>query len=92
MIYKVIISDEAEFDILRLRKSGNKVAIKKIDKFLDEIEIHPYTGTGKPEPLKDNMSGFWSRRISDKHRFIYKVNDNKVVVIVVSSYGHYDDK
>ena len=50
------------------------------------------TGTGKPEYLKHDKRGVWSRRITQKHRLIYKIHNNIVVVEVVSAYGHYGDK
>lgn len=52
MIFQIKLSDEAEKDILSYRKSGNKSALKKIDVFIDELRINPYSGTGKPERLK----------------------------------------
>lgn len=49
-------------------------------------------GTGKPEPLSGDRSGQWSRRITQKHRLIYEIEENIVTVDVLSAYGHYDDK
>ena len=51
---------------------------------------HPFEGLGKPEALKGDLAGYWSRRIGQKHRFIYKVKEDRIIVI--SCYGHYDDK
>ena len=59
---------------------------------IQEIQEHPTTGTGKPEPLKGNRLGQWSRRISQKHRLIYEIREEIVTVLILSSYGHYDDK
>ncbi|MBK8152543.1 MAG: Txe/YoeB family addiction module toxin [Saprospiraceae bacterium] len=54
---------------------------------IDDIKIHPYSGVGKPEPLKYNLSGAWSRRISKEHRLVYEVvNDT---VLILSAKGHY---
>ncbi len=62
---------------------------KKIRDLIVEIARKPFKGTGKPEPLKGNYKGCWSRRITKEHRLIYKVhNDN---VIILSCFGHYDD-
>ena len=55
-----------------------------------DIMEHPFEGIGKPEALKGDLTGYWSRRINDKHRLIYKVEDE--FVIIISCYGHYDDK
>jgi toxin YoeB len=53
---------------------------------------HPTTGTGHPEPLKGKPEGRWSRRITDKHRLVYRIYEDTVVVLVLSAYGHYGDK
>ena len=73
-------------------KSGDKVSIKKIETILSELSEHPYTGLGNPEQLKYELSGFWSRRINQKDRMIYSVNENTVTVYVFSAFGHYFDK
>ena len=52
---------------------------------------HPHTGTGHPEQLSGDLSGKWSRRITKRHRLIYEIHDNEVVVIAISAYGHYSD-
>ena len=64
MTYKVLITDTAAADIFRLRKSGDIKALKKLDSLLSELESHPETGTGHPEPLKGNRAEQWSRRIT----------------------------
>jgi len=65
-------------------------AFKKINALIKETTRTPFTGTGKPEPLRGNLSGFWSRRISGKHRLVYKVEQD--VLIVASCKSHYDEK
>jgi len=91
MIYRVELKEKAELDLFRLAKS-DPGAFKKAQKFLEELSEHPRTGTGKPEPLRGEPAGRWSRRISKKHRMIYRIYETEVVVIVISAYGHYDDK
>lgn len=54
---------------------------KKITKLLESIAKTPFSGIGKPEPLKHELSGYWSRRISDEHRIIYTVKNNRIKVI-----------
>jgi toxin YoeB len=90
--YEIEFTELALNDIERMSKAGEIQALKKIDAFLDELKEHPYTGTGKPKPLKGNRVGQWSRRISDKHRLVYSVDDNKIVVLIISAYSHYNDK
>jgi len=90
-MYKIDFTKTAREDILRLERSEPQ-SFKKVEKLLLELEKHPYTGTGKPEPLKEDRVGQWSRRITDKHRLVYKIEENKVTVLVLSAWGHYDDK
>jgi toxin YoeB len=92
MSYTVMLSREAIQNVEKLRKAGERVALKKLNALLDELAVHPYEGTGKPKPLGGNRAGQWSRRITDKHRLVYSVNDATVIVLVLSASGHYDDK
>ncbi|KQM72520.1 toxin YoeB [Pedobacter sp. Leaf216] len=62
-------------------KSVNKSILKKINALVKEIEHTPFEGTGKPEPLKHTYSGWWSRRINLEHRLVYKVEDNKIILL-----------
>ena len=71
-------------------KSGDKASIKKIEKIFIELSQTPYSGIGNPEPLKHELTGFWSRRINAKDRIIYKVQDDIVTVFVISAMSHYD--
>lgn len=87
--YQVIIKATAEKDLSKHKKSGDKASIKEILKILNELKEHPYTGTGNPEELKYELSGFWSRRINKKDRLIYEVQEEVVTVFVVSAFGHY---
>jgi toxin YoeB len=90
--YQLEFKDQALADLKVHSKVGDKATIGKIDKILDELEKHPYTGTAKPEPLKGDLKGFWSRRINHQDRMIYSVNDKAVTVVIVSAIGHYFDK
>jgi toxin YoeB len=65
---------------------------KKLQALLHELAEHPRTGTGKPERLGGNRTGLWSRHITDKHRLVYLIDNGKIVVLVLSVAGHYDDK
>ena len=62
--------------------------IKKINQLIKDITRNPFDGIGKPEALRGNLSGFWSRRITDEHRMIYAVEDE--TVIIISCKGHYE--
>ncbi len=91
MSYIVNFSEQALADVDRLKAHEPK-AYEKFLSFLSELTEHPRTGTGHPEPLKGVPEGCWSRRLSKKHRLIYRIFDAEVVVLVISAYGHYDDK
>jgi len=92
MKYEIIYSPEAEDDLRRHAKAGNKILLKRISKLLLELEEHPETGTGKPEKLKYKKIEYWSRRIDDKHRMEYTIDHNIVNVFLISVWGHYYDK
>jgi len=79
-------------DFQKQRKYGNKDILSKIEKIFNELKEHTYTGTGKPEPLKHNLQGLWSRRINQKDRLVYEVVENIVTVYILSAIGHYEDK
>jgi toxin YoeB len=74
-----------------LAKSEPK-AFSKAQRFIEELKVHPKTGTGKPEALKGDRNGQWSREITKKHRLIYEIHDTEVIVIVISAYGRDGDK
>lgn len=90
--YIVALGIEARKDLKFHFKSGNKATIKKIEKILLELTEHPFTGDGKPEELKYDYTGYWSRRINMKDRIIYRVEEEIVTVFVISALGHYLDK
>jgi len=90
MNYDVILLDSAKDDLSALKKNEIQ-AYRKVVALLDELCEHPRTGTGKPKLLR-HRPGVWSRRITDKHRLLYIIEDEKVIVIVLSTKGHYDDK
>jgi len=91
MAYKIRYQRQAIEDAKRLKQEEPK-AFEKLLKLEAELKEHPRTGTGKPEPLSGNRAGEWSRRITRKHRLVYEIHDTEVVVLVLTAYGHYDDK
>ena len=91
MIYSIRLSDRVKDDLARLAKSEPK-AFAKAGKFIEELRVHPKTGTGHPEPLKGLPEGRWSRQITKKHRLIYQIYETEVYIDVLATYGHYDDK
>ncbi len=62
-------------------QSQDKKTLKRLNKLLVDTKIQPFEGLGKPEPLRENLSGFWSRRIDDTNRLVYAVDDNYITII-----------
>ena len=84
---EIIYQKRALEDLDFWKKSGNKQIQKKITELLEDIVQHPFTGIGKPEPLKYELQGCWSRRITDEHRLVYEIfNEN---IHILSMKGHY---
>lgn len=88
MSYHLDFSNQAKNDIEFYKKSGSKVILKKILALLYELTEHPFEGTGKPEAVKYNLTGYWSRRINQEHRLVYEVIKN--TVFIHSAKGHYE--
>jgi len=84
---KYIFTDESWDDYLYWQKT-NKKMLKRINALLKDISRNPFSGIGKPEPLKHKYSGFWSRRIDGKHRLIYRVKDDEIQI--AKCRFHYD--
>ena len=72
-------ADDAWDDYLYWQQQDKKI-LKKINRLIKEIQREPFEGTGEPEPLKYNWSGYWSRRITIEHRLVYKVVDDNLLV------------
>lgn len=90
-MYKIVLSKRAEKDLYSLFKSEPKVYQKAI-LLLKEIEQHPKSGRGKPQLKQHDLAGLYARKITDKHRLVYSVNEDTITVYVLSAKGHYDDK
>jgi len=84
---KYIFVDESWDDYLYWQKT-NKKYVKKINELLKDISRQPFSGMGKPEPLKFQYTGYWSRRIDGEHRLIYKVKDDEI--LIAKCRFHYD--
>ena len=80
--------DEAWEDYLYWQ-SQDKKTLKRVNQLLKDIEREPFSGIGKPEPLKGELSGFWSRRIDEVNRLVYRIREN--VVEILPCRGHYDE-
>ncbi|MBQ4507901.1 MAG: Txe/YoeB family addiction module toxin [Paludibacteraceae bacterium] len=90
MKFFVEVKEKAQRDLKRLLDDEPK-AYRKALALIEELYSHPKTGTGHPEQLK-NYPCTWSRHITKKHRLVYEVHDMQVIVLVLTAYGHYDDR
>lgn len=90
--FRIEIKELAKKQIIQHYKSGDKKSIKNIEKILLELSETPFEEIGNPEPLKYELAGFWSRRINQKDRMIYYLEDDTVTIFIVSAKGHYSDK
>ena len=84
---EIIFLPDAEDDLQFWIATGNKDILKKITQLIDDIKINPHSGLGKPEPLKHQLTGLWSRRINKEHRLIYEISDGRILIL--SAKGHY---
>lgn len=80
--------DEAWIDYIYWQTQDKKT-LKRINNLIKDTERSPFEGIGKPEQLKGDLSGFWSRRIDDTNRFVYRINNDKLEIL--SCRGHYED-
>ena len=77
---RLIFSNKAWDDYLYWQQTDRQV-LKKINNLIKDIKRDPFDGIGKPEPLKHELSGFWSRRITDEHRLVYEIYDNNIAIV-----------
>lgn len=83
----IIFSKNAWEDYVSWQSDDKKI-LKKINELIKDIQRTPFEGKGKPEPLKYDLSGFWSRRIDREHRLVYQLEGNKI--LIYSCKYHYD--
>ncbi|MCK3655810.1 toxin YoeB [Pasteurellaceae bacterium Macca] len=80
MKYKKVFTDNGWQDYLYWQDTDKKM-LKRINTLIKEIERTPFSGIGKPEPLKHNLTGFWSRRIDSEHRLVYAVTQDEIQIL-----------
>lgn len=76
---KIIFSDHAWEEYLYWQKTDKKI-LNRINELIKVINRTPFEGIGKPEPLKHSLAGFWSRRINDEHRLVYKIENEAILI------------
>ena len=87
----ITFSPEAQEDYEYWKENNLRIVIR-IKRLLEDMSRHPYTGIGKPEKLKYELSGKWSRRINEKHRIVYAVNESENDIYVLALRYHYTKK
>lgn len=90
-MYYIEFTEQAVEDLKWLKKTDTQ-AYKKAQKLIEELVEHPHTGTGRPELKKYDLSGCYARRITQKHRLVYQILEEKIIVLILSASGHYSDK
>lgn len=83
---KITFSRHSWNDYLYWQQTDKKI-LKRINELIKDIQRTPFEGRGKPEPLKHNLAGFWSRRITEEHRLVYEILDNNV--LIAACHYHY---
>lgn len=83
----VVFSPES-FEHYRYWQEQDKIQLDKLNQLIQECQRTPFKGTGKPEPLKGNLKGCWSRRVTQEHRLLYRVDESNV--FIVSCRYHYE--
>lgn len=76
---KLVFSEQAWEDYLYWQKTDRKL-VDRINQLIREIKREPFSGIGKPEPLKHAFQGYWSRRINEEHRIVYKILDDSILI------------
>ena len=84
---KLTFSSKAWANYLYWQKT-DKLMITRINRLIKDIQREPYTGIGKPEPLKHSLAGYWSRRINDEHRIVYKAEEDQI--FIAQLWYHYE--
>jgi toxin YoeB len=85
---KLVFAEAAWEDYLHWQQQDRKI-VERINKLLREIQREPFAGIGKPEPLRHALTGFWSRRITEEHRIVYKLEDDALLIAQLRY--HYQD-
>ena len=82
---KLLWTEDAWEDYCRWQKEDKKT-IKRINSLIKDIQRNPIDGIGKPEQLKENLSGLWSRRIDDVNRIVYRITDDAIEILAVKNH------
>ena len=82
--------DDEAWDDYLYWQTQDKKTLRRINKLIEDIERQPFSGIGKPEPLTGNLSGYWSRKIDDSNRIVYRIKENRLEIIQCGT--HYRDK
>lgn len=84
-----VVFEPSAFEDFNEWSKLDKKLYKKIVELIKDVDRSPFTGLGKPEPLKHELSGFWSRRINDEHRLVYTITDTEIIIVACKY--HYEE-
>ena len=85
---EIVFTKNALKDLKYWKKQNNKEILLRIESLLNDIIKNPFEGIGNPEPLKYQLSGYWSRRITKEHRLIYTIKDGKIIIVTALRYNY----
>jgi toxin YoeB len=80
-VKEILFNNDALKQYNYWKKTNNIKIVNKIKKLIIDIQEHPFTGIGKPEALKNNYSGLWSRRINNEHRLVYSIENDAIIIV-----------
>ena len=86
-MFKIKLTENAIGHIEYFKKNRDKTILTRIFLLIEDIQKNPYTGLGKPEPLKYKLSGYWSRRVNKEHRIVYSIQTDTIIILSIK--GHY---
>ena len=86
---EIVFLPKSQEQLDYFKKTNNQIVLKKVRQLLEATIINPFLGIGKPEALKHNLTGLWSRRINKEHRLVYEVLEDENIILVHSLKGHY---
>jgi len=91
-VYDITFDRAAEEDLKAIAKSGRKLDLMKVYRFIEEVKVHPRTGAGHPKWLRHHPVETWSRKVNYGDRFVYRILEEEGEVFVIQALGHYNDR
>jgi len=90
--YRVDFDKDAQKQMKTLKKSGRKIDMERVNRFILEVRGHPRHGIGHPKPIRHKIVETWARKVNDGDRFVYEIHEEDRLVFVTQVLGHYEDR